>query len=185
MACIPHKPSEESPKLIRIHGMSLWWIDPGKVIGGPTLSWAPEKDIHTLFQFGVNAILNLQEKSSSPSYLLHLATWEKKSGHKIAFLNIAILDGYIPTPTQAQQATTFIRTSLEKSKGFVYIHCAAGRGRTGTIGGCWLREQGIISDVILDLLQKRRSEDTSDTLEVPENSLQRKFVVDWPPHPHP
>lgn len=165
--------------LPKIPGFNRWWIDPGKVIGGPSLAYVNVKEITDLFDMGVANILNLQDGRSDPDYMKHVKEWEGKTGKKIGFLNVGIVDGQVPTKEQVSQAIGYIRESLQKPSSLVYVHCAAGHGRTGTIAGCWLREQGIPADKVLDLLVARRYAGTSDDREVPETAAQRKLVTEW------
>ena len=52
----------------------------------------------------------------------------------------------------------------------VAIHCLGGRGRTGTIAGCFLVEQGFDADTALAMLRTVRGDDC------PRTERQREFV---------
>ncbi len=57
----------------------------------------------------------------------------------------------------------------------VYVHCFAGRGRTGTVIGCWLARHGS-TDPLTDLAALRSHLDTPS----PETEAQRRFVAAYP-----
>jgi protein-tyrosine phosphatase len=87
-------------------------------------------------------------------------------------------DGGIPTPVIARQILDTIDLKLSR-KRWVYLHCIGGRGRTGTIAGCWLARHGWGSgEEALEALTalRRRAGLNSPS---PENELQRDFVRRW------
>lgn len=57
----------------------------------------------------------------------------------------------------------------------VYVHCFAGRGRTGTVIGCWLARHGS-DDPLADLAGLRTHLDSPS----PETEEQRRFVRSHP-----
>ena len=56
----------------------------------------------------------------------------------------------------------------------VYLHCHGGRGRTGTVVGCWLVRHGLTGEQALDRIADLRGDDES-----PETDEQRAFVLNW------
>jgi protein-tyrosine phosphatase len=54
----------------------------------------------------------------------------------------------------------------------VYVHCFAGRGRTGTVIGCWLARHGS-AEPLADLSALRAHLDTPS----PETEAQRRFMA--------
>ncbi|MGD8531455.1 MAG: hypothetical protein PVG97_10775, partial [Syntrophobacterales bacterium] len=63
----------------------------------------------------------------------------------------------------------------------VYLHCWGGRGRTGTVVGCYLARHGMaIKGAALDLLQNLRRDDPISHLPSPETEIQEDFVRSWP-----
>jgi protein-tyrosine phosphatase len=63
----------------------------------------------------------------------------------------------------------------------VYLHCWAGRGRTGTVVGCFLARHGMaVGEAALDLLEELRQNDPISHLPSPETRIQAEFVRKWP-----
>lgn len=61
----------------------------------------------------------------------------------------------------------------------VYLHCHAGRGRTGTVVGCWLARHGLAQGLqVLDRIAELRSQ-AGLSFASPETDAQRGLVVSW------
>jgi len=65
----------------------------------------------------------------------------------------------------------------------VYVHCRAGIGRTGTVVGCFLVEQGMVGEAALEALNKafQQSDRSKNWDWVPETQEQNEFVRQWTP----
>ena len=62
----------------------------------------------------------------------------------------------------------------------VYIHCWAGRGRTGTVVGCVLARHGIaIGCNVLCQLQELRKDTEDAYVRSPETGQQEDMVLSW------
>lgn len=62
----------------------------------------------------------------------------------------------------------------------VYVHCWGGRGRTGTVVGCYLARHGIASGKgALEKIVELRRETIDANLPSPETKKQAQMVVNW------
>ena len=61
----------------------------------------------------------------------------------------------------------------------VYVHCFGGIGRTGTVVGCYLVEQGMDGTAALDQIARWRQGTPDGHRPSPETSAQRDFVRGW------
>ena len=71
-----------------------------------------------------------------------------------------------------------IRAELDAG-GVVYVHCLGGIGRTGTVIGCYLVEEGR-SDP-LDVLKNLTAAEAEYFWPTPQTEEQRNFVLTWKP----
>lgn len=62
----------------------------------------------------------------------------------------------------------------------VYVHCWGGRGRTGTVVGCWLARQGIAAgESVLIKIKELRRTDAKAHWPSPEMPEQIQMVLSW------
>ena len=95
-------------------------------------------------------------------------------------LSLPIVDFGVPSVEAARTALDAIAAALDGGQG-VYLHCRAGIGRTGTVAGCWLVEQGLAPDDALALLQTKfqAAAQSRSGRTTPETAVQRAFVAAW------
>ena len=66
--------------------------------------------------------------------------------------------GYRPVDPEREerlvrQATAVIRDKMDEGEGIV-VHCIGGRGRTGTVLGCVLKDLGFSADEVVNYLDE-------------------------------
>ena len=106
------------------------WIIKGKLAA----SSYPRDDDHirALHNAGVRALVTLHERPVDQ---------EKLDALGIAARHYPVQDFAAPSLDQIEAAVAFIERKLAAGEG-VAVHCAAGRGRTGTVIACYLVHQG-------------------------------------------
>jgi hypothetical protein len=89
-----------------------------------------------------------------------------------------IADMDVPSPARMTAVLDEIDAELDDAGG-VYVHCWAGRGRTGTVVGCWLVRHGLAgTDALTELISLRRLL-ADGHASSPQTSAQRAMVVGW------
>jgi len=167
-----------------------YWAVPGKILAGcypgDLDPIQQETKIDGLIQAGVTQVINLMEVDETDhqgnpfiDYEPLLGEKSTKAGHKISVSRFDIPDMSIPTKERMRSILDAIQWELD-DEGIVYIHCWGGKGRTGTVVGCWLIEAGLeTSDSVLDRLNKLTEHAAMFFWPTPQTSEQEQFVTNW------
>jgi hypothetical protein len=160
-----------------------WWVVPGRLLAGyhPGHQVADAMRAHCagLERAGIRTIVNLMEPTETnrdgEPFADCLASFDvgrvRSERHPVRDFS---------TPTHAGMAAILDTIDRSLAAGDpVYVHCWGGRGRTGTVVGCWLVRHGLDDgDAIRKIARLRRDvEDAS--AQSPETSAQRAMVTGW------
>jgi Protein-tyrosine phosphatase len=155
-----------------------YWVTPGKLLGGEYPGGESDEDtvrrLHALLAAGVDCFVNLTRPGELPAYsaLLPEGTW---------YFHLPILDHGLPVDR------AYMRQILEALGGAlaagrcIYVHCRMGIGRTGTVLGCQLVEQGLSGEAALDELNRawQQCARAQRWPSIPETRQQSEFVATW------
>ncbi len=156
-----------------------YWVRPGRLLAGP----CPGTDEHlaALAAAGVTCILNLQElgevnHDGLPFRDYTAAYRALLDGRAPLFLRFPVPDYSVPD--RAGMAAILDALDGALAGGYVvYLHCWGGKGRTGTVVGCWLARHGHArGQAAVEAVWKLREGLKGDS---PESREQRAFVRDW------
>jgi atypical dual specificity phosphatase len=76
---------------------------------------------------------------------------------KVNYLHLWVEDYHSPSIDEIDSTIKFIENQIEVEKRSVLVHCAAGRGRTGTILGAYLlKKQNISAKEAINRIRKLR-----------------------------
>ena len=166
-----------------------YWVVPGKLLAGyypgdlDTLKM--EAKLKRLLGAGIRYIINLMEENERkqgdpfPSIENALMRYAKRVGINVTCVRRPIKDFTAPTPEYIQNILDEIDDAVSQGKG-VYVHCWGGKGRTGTVVGCYLARHGYAQGQdILNLIQKLRHNDPELYRPSPETPEQRDMVTTW------
>ncbi len=166
-----------------IPSIDSYWVLPDKLLAGQYPGGNNEettrKRVQSLIHAGIDTILDLTMPGDAfLPYTQVLQSEAADFGVKIERFNFPILDYDIPTREQMGEILGLIDTHLAQGKR-VYVHCIGGRGRTGTVVGCFLVNHGRSGQEALSEIEHLRRDVASWWQPSPESNAQIDFVLNW------
>ncbi len=167
-----------------------YWVEPARLLAGcypgdlaPT---AREQKLEGLIESGVRRVVSLMEGDENDHAGDPFIDYAPELTRRAALREIAIACVRHPIIDQSIPSVGAMRAILDEidaglgSGHAVYVHCWGGRGRTGTVIGCWLiRHRQATPETALAALQALTAHDPRAFRPTPETVEQRAFVRAW------
>ena len=137
-----------------------------------------------LLDAGITCFVNLTEDHPGGGDS-HLTRYQDHVTDSAVVLAHPIVD--VDTPTGDEMIATLDAIDDHfRGGGNVYAHCWGGKGRTGTVVGCWLVRHGYVPsddlDGVLSVLDELRVGDSGAGHQPsPDTPDQEAFIGDWEP----
>src|SRR2546423_3693119 len=155
-----------------------YWVLPGRLLagehpGGSTAA-ATRARLGRLLEAGVSCFIDLTQPDELPPYDAHLPP-------HVDYFRMPVPDHGIPArPGHMGELLDRLRDALRPGR-VLYRHCRAGIGRTGTVVGCLLAENGLSGQAALEELNRlwRQSARAQLWAQFPETSEQTECVRRW------
>ena len=167
-----------------------YWVVPGKFLAGPYPGATRIDEARVLLEgllnAGIRVVVNLTQEYEAESYGLEayeetLTYLAEGRDLRVECLRVPIPDTDIPSVTKMEMVLDEIDRALDQGKS-VYVHCLAGRGRTGTVVACWLMRHGKATATgVIAMIHELRKNDPNSYQPSPENDRQRLMVTSWEP----
>ncbi|MCX7023817.1 MAG: protein phosphatase [Spirochaetes bacterium] len=167
-----------------------YWVVPGLFLAGShpvgNNPGAMDSRLGAILDAGIRRVVCLMEAKELgpgdgrlPDYAGELARMAASRGLDAAVLARPIPDYGVPAPRAMRGILDDIDDALTAGLP-VYIHCWGGRGRTGTVVGCWLSRHGIArGEAVLDEIRALRAGLPDADEPSPESPGQLDMVTGW------
>jgi protein tyrosine/serine phosphatase len=160
-----------------------YWLIEGQLMAGEYPGALTEDEARVklagLLDLGIRSFIDLTETTDPLDpyeELLQEIAWSK--GIDVVYERMPIRDMSVPTTERMIEILDRIRSEMAAGRP-VYFHCWGGIGRTGTVSGCWLVEEGHACDVALALIKKLRATTPDYWKSSPQTPEQVAFVRRW------
>jgi hypothetical protein len=165
-------------------------VVPGRLLAG--LYPASDQEVETteklqrLLAVGVNHIVNLTEPHEANYQGVRLVNYEPEltdlaaeGGQDIVCRRFPVRDLDVPSVTTMKAILDDIDGAAARGCR-CFLHCWGGRGRTGTVVGCYLARHGLaVGNEALAMVRYLRRTDAKSHTESPETDVQKEFVRRW------
>ena len=161
-----------------------YWVSPGKLLAGcypgdHNADKAAAK-LQGMVDAGIRHVVNLMEQNESNRHGKPFVPYKAQfSARGITCVRMPIRDFHIPSIDQMVAILDEIDQSIGAGAP-TYVHCWGGRGRTGTVVGCWLIRHGIAQpERAVEMITELQALCDGKLAPSPESDEQRQFVRDW------
>ena len=159
-----------------------YWVVPGLLLAGRYAGAVGDRAARTrigrLLDAGIRVFLDLTEEGELPSYYEFLRDRAITGRFDVRYVRRPIADRTVPADDELRQMLEIIEQCVASGEP-VFVHCWGGIGRTGTVIGCWLAQNGYAGDAALQRLKELRDGCADSFWDSPEDEGQREFVRAW------
>jgi len=167
-----------------------YWVVRGKLLAGcypgDRRPDEAKRKLDALLDAGIRYVINLMQEHEADWYGDIFEPYEEMidylaegRGFRITCTRMAIPDASIPTVAAMKGILDEIDRAISDGKP-VYVHCWGGKGRTGTVVGCWLMRHGMATaGDVFPMIHELRKNDPTWFQPSPDNERQRWMVRSW------
>lgn len=162
-----------------------YWIEKGKLLAGEYPGAESEeearKKLRAFIEAGITYFIDLTEEHEPlEPYADLLHSEAEKAGREVVHRRMPIMDVSVPTVEYMDEIQEAISDAIEEGHA-VYVHCRGGVGRTGTVAGCYLVEQGMGGEEAIEHLAGLRNGTPKAARKSPETGEQEEMIRSWIP----
>ena len=142
----PQPPSSHSKQDHPI--TNAYWVMPGRILAGPFPAAPDEGEarskLRRLLHAGITFFIDLTQPGEYNLLPYSPLLSEETARLKVNahYLRLPIQDMRTPSREEMAQILESLSSAVQSGEN-VYLHCFGGRGRTGTVVGCYLVQQGM------------------------------------------
>jgi protein-tyrosine phosphatase len=160
-----------------------YWVVPPRFRAGehPSIGSvdATKLKLRWLMDLGINTIMDLTEIGEADVDYNYLIINEASFLNiEVTYKRFSIPDWRTPSQQTMIEILDVIDQNIIEGKN-IYLHCYGGKGRTGTVVGCYLVRHGTPVISVLGKIQELRKDIPGSNHKSPETDKQRKMVMEW------
>lgn len=144
-----------------------------------------ESKLQSLYNAGIRHVINLMQPTETAHGVPFRPYAPSLTDRGVTIASYPIDDLGVPSRSTMSTILDDIDSSIASNEP-VYVHCWGGRGRTGTVVGCWLRRHNLAgSDQVLHEISRLRRGASDSRTPSPDTAAQRDFIQSWSEPPAP
>ena len=159
-----------------------YWVIPDHLLAGEHPGIKAQKARETVQQLlaaRVTVFIDLTRPGEAYDYENLLGQEAAKLRYLVAYYQMPIKDEGIPKPQEMVEILNMIDTAVSVGRK-VYLHSLQGRGRAGTVIGCYLVRHGMSGQAALqEITRLRRSLGVGSPESSPHTVTQQQLVLGW------
>lgn len=160
-----------------------YWVERGKFLAGEYPGAESEDEARRKLRAFLDAKISYfidltEEHENLAPYADLLRNEAEKLGRKVVHHRMPIRDVSVPTDEFMDEIQEVISDAIEEGHA-VYVHCWGGVGRTGTVVGCYLVEQGMSGEEAIEELARLRAGTPKASRKSPETDEQEAMIQVW------
>jgi hypothetical protein len=162
-----------------------YWVQPGQLLAGAypirlgEAELTMDQRVRRFLAVGITTFVDLTEDHELIPYFPLLMAGVAEGTCPPAYHRLPIHNWAVPTPVMMMRILNTIDTALAAGQS-VYVHCAGGIGRTGTVVGCHLVRHGMPGVAALEEIMRLRQAMPNGGALSPRREPQRQMVRNWP-----
>jgi protein tyrosine/serine phosphatase len=167
-----------------------YWVSPNQLLAGEypgdSEKEAATKRLCALLDAGIRTFIDLTDEDEInedakpvPPYRCLLRDVADERRIEVTYMRVPIPDRGIPSVWTLRCILDVIDRSV-LDENAVFVHCWAGRGRTGTVVGCYLKRHGLANDKdVVEKIMELRKLMPSGRNSSPHTTEQIRMVQNW------
>jgi protein-tyrosine phosphatase len=160
--------------------LHAWWVEPARLLAGEYPgARTPEKTakkLQLLADAGIDTIIDLtRPEDGLEPYQEALLAVRESIGHELRHYAHPIPDMGVRDQAGYDRIVGFIRSEIDNGRT-VYLHCWGGKGRTTTVVGCLLIDEGLDYDATIARIAELRAGTRKAHERCPESESQHRAL---------
>ena len=159
--------------------LHAWWVEPGRLLAGEypgsRTHASTVAKVRALVAAGVESIDLTTPADHLDSYQAELALEAERARRSIHHFEYPIPDMGVVDQKRYDDILARIRDEMEGGRT-VYVHCWGGKGRTSTVIGCHLIDEGLAYDRALKRIADLRVGTRKAKEPCPESAAQHRVL---------